>query len=357
MQVLRALIERREHIPYRDSKLTFILQDSLDFAAKTIMFIAASQSDADCDETVCSLQFGARARKAELGAAHINSFLSTSHSNGSGIPTPLDTRNWQEPETAGVNSMLDNVSSLPSKRMGNARSQSSYSGSSTVGRVAPSHSATSSSSVPPNNPSSFRALSRTTAASSARANSSPASVQRSSARSSNQREQHTQPSKSNRQASRTISQASRTASQSNSQSNSRQSSPLVSQYVSQVSSPSRSQTSTPLRGDSPTRAATDEERRADASSSTTDRRGTPVSSSTADMRGTHTSSNTAPHETTRMNIIPAANTDLIAWDPSPSELELGANSTAEAHSFDHQYSRDVQSLPVSLLLLLLLLLL
>eukprot|EP00899_Mesostigma_viride_P028687 jgi/Mesvir1/9002/Mv21291-RA.1 len=57
------------HIPYRNSKLTHLLADSLGGNAKVLMFVQVSPSDADASETLCSLQFASRAKGVELGVA------------------------------------------------------------------------------------------------------------------------------------------------------------------------------------------------------------------------------------------------------------------------------------------------
>ena len=57
------------HVPYRNSKLTFLLQDSLGGQAKVLMFVNASPSAYNMPETLCSLNFAARCRNTELGSA------------------------------------------------------------------------------------------------------------------------------------------------------------------------------------------------------------------------------------------------------------------------------------------------
>jgi len=66
-----ALNKKEGHIPFRDSKLTHILQDSLGGQAKTMMFVNISPSGRgeDANETESSLRFASRVRKIELGAA------------------------------------------------------------------------------------------------------------------------------------------------------------------------------------------------------------------------------------------------------------------------------------------------
>jgi len=57
------------HIPYRNSKLTFLLQDSLGAENKALMIVQVSPEFEDLEETICSLNFGARVRCVELGQA------------------------------------------------------------------------------------------------------------------------------------------------------------------------------------------------------------------------------------------------------------------------------------------------
>ncbi|XP_020711894.2 osmotic avoidance abnormal protein 3-like [Athalia rosae] len=50
------------HVPYRDSKLTRLLRDSLGGNARTLMIACVSPSDIDADETLSTLRYAARAR-------------------------------------------------------------------------------------------------------------------------------------------------------------------------------------------------------------------------------------------------------------------------------------------------------
>ncbi|KAG2525738.1 hypothetical protein BBI17_000463 [Phytophthora kernoviae] len=50
------------HIPYRDSKLTRLLQDSLGGNSETTLLVCASSSSYNSDETVSTLRFGTRAK-------------------------------------------------------------------------------------------------------------------------------------------------------------------------------------------------------------------------------------------------------------------------------------------------------
>ena len=57
-QVFTSLRTNQTHVPYRNSKLTHILQDSLGGDAKTCVFINVSPAESNISETLGTLQFG-----------------------------------------------------------------------------------------------------------------------------------------------------------------------------------------------------------------------------------------------------------------------------------------------------------
>ena len=61
--VISALVDGKSaHIPYRDSKLTRLLQDSLGGNTKTVMIAACSPADYNYEETLSTLRYAARAK-------------------------------------------------------------------------------------------------------------------------------------------------------------------------------------------------------------------------------------------------------------------------------------------------------
>lgn len=72
-QCISALADpKRKHVPFRNSKLTKILKDSLEVSAKIALIICISPSLDSYDETVSTLQFADRAKKAILLAQDDN---------------------------------------------------------------------------------------------------------------------------------------------------------------------------------------------------------------------------------------------------------------------------------------------
>lgn len=64
--VISALVDGKStHIPYRDSKLTRLLQDSLGGNTKTVMIAAVSPADFNYDETLGTLRYASRAQNIQ----------------------------------------------------------------------------------------------------------------------------------------------------------------------------------------------------------------------------------------------------------------------------------------------------
>lgn len=70
--VISALVDgKSNHIPYRNSKLTRLLQDSLGGNSKTIMITTISPSEQDYEETISTLRYANRAKNIQ-NHTHIN---------------------------------------------------------------------------------------------------------------------------------------------------------------------------------------------------------------------------------------------------------------------------------------------
>jgi kinesin family protein C2/C3 len=70
--VLNGLARKEGHVPYRDSKLTYLLQDSLGGNAKTLMMVTCGPTRESSAETVSSLTFASRAKAVTMGPAKAN---------------------------------------------------------------------------------------------------------------------------------------------------------------------------------------------------------------------------------------------------------------------------------------------
>ncbi|XP_021282528.1 kinesin-like protein KIN-14G [Herrania umbratica] len=70
--VIASLASKSSHVPYRNSKLTQLLQDSLGGQAKTLMFVHIAPEYEALGETISTLKFAERVATVELGAAKVN---------------------------------------------------------------------------------------------------------------------------------------------------------------------------------------------------------------------------------------------------------------------------------------------
>lgn len=75
--VIIALVQKNEHVPYRNSKLTHLLMPSLGGNSKTLMFVNVSPLQEHFQESVKSLRFAAQVNSCKMAKAKKNKQMSS----------------------------------------------------------------------------------------------------------------------------------------------------------------------------------------------------------------------------------------------------------------------------------------
>ncbi|MBN3293254.1 KIFC3 protein, partial [Polypterus senegalus] len=130
--VIHALRTKQGHIPFRNSKLTYLLQDSLSGDSKTLMMVQISPVEKNVSESICSLKFAQRVRSVELGpqsrkvetSSVVNSSNSVSPSP-SPTPTQESTESDLLPVTPALSPTVRGTSTLSTFSPGVGRTWSS----------------------------------------------------------------------------------------------------------------------------------------------------------------------------------------------------------------------------------------
>jgi hypothetical protein len=94
--VMMAFTSKAKMIPYRNHKLTQLMQDSLGGTAKTLMFVNCSPADYNVEETVQSLKYASRARCIQNDVSV----------NRSQAPTPATARQTPSRQSPGPSRRL-----------------------------------------------------------------------------------------------------------------------------------------------------------------------------------------------------------------------------------------------------------
>ncbi|PHT54514.1 Kinesin-4 [Capsicum baccatum] len=108
---ITALAQKNSHIPYRNSKLTLLLPNSLGGHAKTLMFAHVGPEGDSFGGTISTLKFAQRVSSVELGAARLNKesvevleLKAEFHEDSSGPPFAFRSQDTPQTPASGFKS-------------------------------------------------------------------------------------------------------------------------------------------------------------------------------------------------------------------------------------------------------------
>ena len=113
VDVFDSLAKKSSHVPFRNSKLTYLMQSCLSGQGKTMMIVNVSPTTASGGETLCSLRFAKQVNQTELGKAKKN--VSSSRGGARGSSSSSSSSNPRAPQ-ANKRTALMHSSSRDSKR-------------------------------------------------------------------------------------------------------------------------------------------------------------------------------------------------------------------------------------------------
>jgi len=91
--VIAALAQNAKHIPFRNSKLTYLLQDCFGGGSKTLMFINVAPELSYIGESLCSLRFGDKVHACHIGVGkkQVNKLEENKDAGAAGVKKPAAT--------------------------------------------------------------------------------------------------------------------------------------------------------------------------------------------------------------------------------------------------------------------------
>ncbi|XP_029702183.1 kinesin-like protein KIFC3 isoform X2 [Takifugu rubripes] len=120
--VINALRGKHSHVPFRNSRLTYLLQDSLSGDSKTLMMVQVSPLPANMSESISSLKFAQRVRSVELSSS---SSSARRHENSSTSSSPThDSVEFDSPPVTPVPLPISRASSAGSTLSSTSRTPS-----------------------------------------------------------------------------------------------------------------------------------------------------------------------------------------------------------------------------------------